>query len=271
MAKPVPRFWTWAGVGLLLVALLAFALLTPAPLLRKLDYIGAAVCHRLPGHSFFVAGRQLPICQRCTGTFTGALTGLLFQWLVLRRRRAQRFPSWPILAALAGLSAPWGLDGFNSWMTLQSGRAVGVLGYAPQPWLRLLTGTLMGMSMSVVLVAAFNQTFWRDGVSEPNLRGWRDFAALLAVELAQAGLILWQPSWMLYPLALYSAAGVVTMFVLLGSMVWVMALARDQRYTSWRQLALPFVWGGVFAALIIGSMNGVRLFLTGTIDGVPGL
>jgi len=271
MDKPVPRFWTWVGVGLVVVALLAFVLLTPAPLLRKLDYIGAAVCHRLPGHSFFVAGRQLPLCHRCTGTFTGALTGLLFQWLVLRRRRAQRFPSWPILAVLAGLAALWGLDGFNSWLTLQSGRAIGGLGYAPQPWLRLLTGTFMGMSMSVVLVAAFNQTFWRDGVPEPNLRGWRDFAALLVVELAQAGLILWQPAWLLYPLSLYSIAGVVAMFVLLGSMVWVMALARDQRYTSWRQLALPLMWGGVFAALIIGSMDGIRLFLTSTIDGVSGL
>jgi hypothetical protein len=52
-------------------------------------------------------------------------------------------------------------------------------------------------------------------------------------------------------------------------MVWVMALGLDQTYTRWRQIWLPLLWGIAFAALIIGGMDALRLFLTGTIDGMP--
>ncbi|HEC34484.1 MAG TPA: DUF2085 domain-containing protein, partial [Chloroflexi bacterium] len=65
----------------------AYVGLTPQELLTKVDLVGYAVCHRIPSHSFFVGGRQLPLCARCTGTFLGALTGLLGQEVVLRRRR----------------------------------------------------------------------------------------------------------------------------------------------------------------------------------------
>jgi uncharacterized membrane protein len=44
---------------------------------------GAIVCHQLPERSFVVAGRQLPVCARCTGLYLGVALGL-FGWLVLR-------------------------------------------------------------------------------------------------------------------------------------------------------------------------------------------
>jgi hypothetical protein len=127
------------------------------------------------------------------------------------------------------------------------------------------------MSMSIALVAAFNETMWADGVDERSIRGWRDLSPLIAVELAQAGLIYLLEPWMLYPLAVYSAAGVLSMFVLLGAMVWVMAVGVDQQYAGWRELWLPLLWGIVFAGLVVGGMDTLRLLLTGTIDGVPTL
>ena len=274
--KSISPFWTWAGILLAGAAVVAFIMLTPSVLLRRLDYIGAAVCHRIPSHSFFVGGHQLPICQRCTGTFNGALLGLLVQWGVLRRRRGQRFPALWVWGLMALFFALWGLDGANSFLASED-VALELLGitvralYEPQPWLRLLTGTLVGMSMSIALVAAFNETLWADGVKERSLRGWRDLSPLLAAELAQFGLILLLEPWMLYPLAIYSAISVLSLFVLLGAMVWVMALGLDQSYTGWREIWLPLLWGIVFAALLIGGMNGLRLYLTGTIDGVPTL
>ena len=38
---------------------------------------GAVVCHQIPGRSFFLDGRQLPVCARCTGLYLGALAGLV--------------------------------------------------------------------------------------------------------------------------------------------------------------------------------------------------
>ena len=109
-----PTFIKWLGIALALGGLIAFIVLTPDGLLRKFDYVGAAVCHRRPSHSFTMAGRQLPLCQRCSGTFPGALTGLLVQWLILRRRRALGYPVWQVLVVLGAFAALWGLDGVNS-------------------------------------------------------------------------------------------------------------------------------------------------------------
>lgn len=271
MTNPVPRWWLWLGVILVSVVLAVFVFFTPPALLRKADYIAAAVCHRIPEHSFFIAHQQLPLCQRCTGTFAGALTGLLYQWVLVRRRRTRLFPplwQWLLLGAFA---AVWGLDGFNSYTTLLLGRETGILGYAPQPLIRLLTGTFMGLGMSIVLVSAFNQVFWSDALSEAPLPRWRNVVPLLALGLLQAALIFTLEPWLLYPVALYSTAGVVALMVCLGAMMWVLTLGREQTYSGWREIWLPLVWGLVFAGVIFIGMGSLRLLLTGSVDGVPGL
>lgn len=266
-----PRFWAWSGVLLALVGLVLFIILTPPGILDKADVIAAAVCHRIPSHSFFIDEHQLPLCQRCSGTFPGALTGLLVQWAVWRRRRSQRFPHWKMFVVLAAFAGIWALDGFNSYTTMLTGRPEGLLGYEPQPWLRLLSGVLMGMGMSVILVPAFNQVMWADGETAATLRSWSEFLFLVVVELVIAGLIYLLEPALLYPVVLYSVAGVLVMFVCLGAMLFVMALSRDSRLTCWREVWLPLVWGLVFALVIIGVMNFFRLQITGTIQGIPGL
>jgi len=265
------RYWKWGGILLALMGLALFVILTPDGVLLKADVVAAAVCHRIPAHSFFVAERQMPLCQRCSGTFPGALTGLLVQWGVWRRRRSGRFPHWRIFVVLAAFAGMWALDGFNSYTTLLTGRPEGILGYAPQPWLRLLTGVLMGMGMSVLLVPAFNQIMWADNEATAPLRSWSELAFLIVVQLATAGLIFLLEPVLLYPVALYSIAGVLAMFVLLGAMMFVMALGRDGMLTGWREAWLPLVWGLVFALAVVAVMNFLRLQITGTIEGVPGL
>lgn len=281
-----PRFLMWLGVAMAVGGLIAFILLTPGDILRKFDYVGAAVCHRRLSHSFTIAGRQLPLCQRCSGTFPGALTGILVHWLIWRRRRSLGYPTWQMLVAFVGFAALWGLDGVNS--TTSDGQfyillsrfitrpeGIGILGYAPQPWLRLISGALMGMSMSAILVPAFNQTMWADGEDERALRSWHELALLMAIELAMAAFILLveplpEPLFMVL-VSLLHVAGVLTMFILLGAMLFTLLLQRDARLTRWRDAWVPFVWGFVFALAIVAVMDVVRLQLTGTIDGVPGL
>ena len=276
----------WLGLTLAITGTIAFLLLTPGDLLRAADYVGAAVCHRRPSHYFIIDEHQLPLCQRCSGTFPGALTGVLVHWGLWRRRRSVNFPRWFLFIPLFLFASMWALDGVNSatsesyvhdlvqqWFPRPEG--VGILGYAPQPWLRLLTGTLMGMAMSVVLVPAFNQTLWADGEDTRTLRSWHELALLTAIPLGMAALIYVLeplPSTLgIYAVSLYSALGVVAMFVLLGAMVFCLLLQRDGSMTSWRGAAVPLIWGVVFALSVVSIMDGTRLWLTGTIDGVPGM
>jgi len=45
---------------------------------------GALVCHQLPERSFALAGRQLPVCARCSGLYIGIAIGLA-GWFAVRR------------------------------------------------------------------------------------------------------------------------------------------------------------------------------------------
>ncbi len=262
------RRYTSLALVLISAALLAFVALTPPEVLEKVGIVGAVVCHRIPSHSFFIHGHQTVLCQRCTGTFTAALTGILVQLGIWRRHRRQGFPRWGIIALLLLFVAVWGFDGLNSYFTLLPAQRP--LLYPPQPWLRLLTGTLVGLGMSLILVPAFNMTLWRDGEAQPVVN-WREFGLLLLIVLAQAALIYTRVGILLYPLALYSALAVLVQLGLLGSMIVVLALGYDNRFSSWREAWPVLVWGLLVALVLMGAILTLRYFSTGTFQGVPGL
>jgi uncharacterized membrane protein len=38
---------------------------------------GSVICHQLPDRSFFLDGRQLPVCARCAGLYLSGASGFL--------------------------------------------------------------------------------------------------------------------------------------------------------------------------------------------------
>jgi uncharacterized membrane protein len=68
---------------------------------------GSIVCHQLAERSFFIDGRQLPVCARCTGLYLGGVAGLLVwcSWKVARGwRRVAITPRAALrLVAVAGV------------------------------------------------------------------------------------------------------------------------------------------------------------------------
>jgi uncharacterized membrane protein len=53
---------------------------------------GSVICHQLPERSFFLDGRQLPVCARCTGLYLGGAAGFL-GWMFAKSARG-----WPSIA-----------------------------------------------------------------------------------------------------------------------------------------------------------------------------
>ena len=52
---------------------------TPVYLLSFGTYlVGSLLCHQRPERSFFIGGRQLPVCARCTGLYLGAALAIPF-------------------------------------------------------------------------------------------------------------------------------------------------------------------------------------------------
>lgn len=260
-----PTFPSW-GIALAILVLTVLLIATPGGILDKADLVGSAVCHRIESHSFSIAGRQLPLCARCTGTFLGALIGFFGQVVVLRRRRAAEFPPAPMLAILASFTLFWAADGVNSYLALVQGPHA----YEPQNWLRLTTGALNGLTMSVIVYPLLNITLWQEPAPEErNIRNLGDLSVMLLLEMGLIGLVLTQWEPLLYPIALLSASGVLALLTSVNSVLVMILTGRENVATNWAEALAPLLAGFTVSLLMVGVIDLIRYITIGVMAGMP--
>ena len=257
-----------------LAALAAFAgwmYVAPPGILGKADAVGYAVCHRIDERSFHIGGRQLPLCARCSGTFTASAVGLAFLALTAGKRSGMPDKKFYIPFALFFLA--FAVDGGNSYLYLLKG-TTGALTqipnlYIPNNTLRLFTGTGMGLTMATFMFPAFNQSVWRDLDPAPVFDAWPRFLALLGLMLALDLAILTDLPIVLYPIAFISPLGVLGLLTMIYTIVWVMIMKQENAFTRLRDLWLPLLAGFTLTLLMILGIDLFRLQLTGTWGGFP--
>ena len=263
IGSPHPRLTTVVVVVAISVLLLAIQL-PPANMLGNAHVVGYAICHQIPERSFTIAGRQLPLCARCTGTFLGVILGL-GAMLLYGRRRAAGLPPIPVLGILVVFVAVWGADGLNSYLTFFPG-APNL--YEPQNWLRLTTGLLNGLALITFVFPIFNFSIWREPSKTPVIRNLWELLALLPLVAVLVLLIQARVEVLLYPLALLSTLGVVMMLTLLNAVMAALALGRESYATNWRQALIPLVVGAGLAILEMTALILIRAYLTTNL-GLP--
>jgi len=210
------------------------------------------------------------------------MLGLVFQ--LVRRPRAVGRPPWYVIIVLGLMASLYALDGTNSYLRLliemsesggyQVGKIFGWLtnisstyGYSPSNLIRLLTGTGLGIGVSVALLPAFHQTIWKVRDRRAAIDGWLPLAGLLALGLIMDLVVLTGNPLILYPLTLVSAAGVLVLLTMVFCMVWVMLFKMENRFEHARQLIFPLVAGFTVALIQIALIDYVRYLFTGTWDG----
>jgi uncharacterized membrane protein len=233
----------------------------PSSLLGKADAVGYAICHRIPERSFFLNGRQMPLCARCTGTFLGAMLGMA-ALLVYRRHRAARLPSVPVLGLMILFIALWGFDGLNSYMTFFPGAPHL---YEPRNWLRMTTGILNGLALITLVWPIFVFTLWR----APKQQAVLDNAWQLLAIVPVGGLLVFLVNLgigaLLYPLAILSSAGVLLMLTIINSMIAAVILGREGFARNWLQALVPLTVGVGLALVQMAAMILLRAYLTTTL------
>jgi uncharacterized membrane protein len=257
-------------------AILAFAAwmyLSPEGALGKLDAIGYAVCHRIDARSFQIDDRQLPLCARCTGEFYAAGFALIFQVFMSGKR--SKLPARGIIAVLVLFFLAFGIDGSNSYLYLLKQTSQSALEkipnlYIPNNTLRLFTGSGMGIALAAVLYPIVNQTLWREQDDSPALE-WKSFGILVGLIAGINLLVLGDSPIILYPIAYVSALGTLSLLVIVFVILWIIIMKEDNTFDHPRQLWLPFASGLTLALLMILSIDLLRLQLTGTWNGFPGL
>ncbi len=247
--RPWQHVWLTAVA---LAAILILLLMPPHDLLDKADRYAYAVCHRLPAHSIFVAGRQLPLCARCSGTFLAALAGLIVL-LILGRGRANRFPPPRFLLVLGLFMAAWAADGVNSYLAF-FGSWPHL--YEPHNLLRLATGALEGIVIATLVVPMFNLSFWSSATAQPVVQRWRDLIWLLVGAMVVVAAVASEWPALLYPLALASGLTVVLLVSVLCSVFVLIVMRRDGRLTGWREAVGPLLAG---LALGLAGLTAIGL------------
>jgi hypothetical protein len=175
--------------------------------------------------------------------------------------RASLLPSKAMLFALIFLIVVMGIDGLNSYL--------GLLGYlpplyVPQNWLRAATGALNGIALSMIVLPVFNQTLWECPQPIRALQsGWELLAMVTAGGLMIA-VLQSEPAWLLYPMALVSAGGVLWMLTLINAMILLIVFRLDAQAQSWRDAVFPMLMGLIVTLVELTTIGILRFALTGT-------
>lgn len=259
LARPYKILLVAATAALLLVWMIK----TPPGLLGKIDAIGYAVCHQAPARSFLIGERPTPLCSRCSGMYLGALAGMVF---LFKQGRRGEIPPLKIGLVLILFVVAFGIDGVNSFAHLIPGVP---FVYQSQNWLRLATGTGMGLGIASILVPVFNQAVWIDFNNNPALGRWRDLATLLIIGTTVSLGIYSQNPLIVYPLAVLSGLGVMLILTLVYTIIWVLFSKTENRYDKIQQLWVPLTAGFLTALLQVSLIDAGRFILTRTWAGLP--
>jgi uncharacterized membrane protein len=235
-----------------------FVAATPPGLWEKARIIGYALCHQLPDRSFFIHEHQTPLCARCTGMYLGFFIGLIF--LIGRRRtHAARPPAAAIVAVLIGFITIMGIDGINSTISIIPG--------APQLYHttnvhRLVTGTLFGLAMCLLLYPIFSTAIWRQPSGERTVKSWRELIVLLLIAFALDAVVLTQADWLFYPITILSIAGPLLLLGFMGAIIVLTMRNRVNSVDRWKQMALPMFAGVALGLVLITIMDVFRASVT---------
>lgn len=266
-ARYMPRT-VWALVIASVTILVLWLAGTPLGALDKTRAIGYAVCHQIAERSFHAHDHQLPLCARCMGLYLGVLTGIAV-FAARGRLRGARLPGVSVLAVMVVLGATYALDGLNSYLSIFEFYTPV---YAPHNTLRLLTGLAFGLGMITVVLPVFNSLAWAAPDNVAPIANLRELAVLYAATAGVALAVLSGIDKLVLALGAISVVGVVLMFMVVGSVLFLALARRENAALTWRDLAIPALAGLAFAFVVIGGIDALRYVVTGTWEGfaLPG-
>lgn len=256
-SRPVRKRLLVAGAVTLGTLLLA--ILTPGSLLTKLFILASGICSQRPAHSYFFEGQQLPLEARMIGIFASFALTLVFLWFI-GRGRTLRLPPRPFTIAAVALIGLVALDGLNA-----TAYDAGLFHlYEPQLILRIVTGSLSGIGIALLVQPFFNLVIWQLAYPGGPVRSWREFsfALLIAIGVIAATMSGWGPFF--WPLAFIAIGGVVAMLVMFNMMIFAMVSGRQNRARRPLDLIRPIVLTYVFTLVEMGIFAAIRISLIGS-------
>jgi len=255
------RIFTLCLLVLVIVLITIWWVFTPPEIDGKTRAVGYSVCHQIESHSIVFGDKILPLCARCTGMFLGTLVSLA---VFSHRKKASGSPSKGIIVLLVVFALAFIFDGLNSMMGVFP--VIPQL-YPPSNLLRLVTGLMMGMVITNLLVVLWQQTWWKESDSTPILAGWKHFLLMVVANSLTGFLVLLRIPFLFYPVAILSTAAIVLLLSMIYSLIWIIIFKKENTFERY-SYGLSFILAGLATAIIqIGLLDLLRYNLTGTWQG----
>jgi len=188
----------------------------------------------------------------------GALFGLLYH---LWHYKKGGMPDKKVMLLMGAALLFFALDGINSFISLTP--FIQPL-YTPQNWLRLVSGTLLGFSISAILVPIFNQTIWADWLAEPSIKTWKQVLLILVGSALIIFLVTAENPIILYPLSLLSVLNLLVILTAIHTILWVLLLKKENHFLNYSQVKTYMLCGFITVIIQIALMDFIRYQLTGT-------
>jgi uncharacterized membrane protein len=247
--------WLYAFVGLSLTVIAGVLFLPMGTLADRLHMIVHGVCAQQ--HFLEIGPYTMPLCARNTGIYAGFLATLLYL-LILGRGRAAKLPPLSITLFLVLAVVLMGIDGFNSLALDVGGYNV----YTPDNRLRVISGLGMGATIGTFMLLMFNLSLRYDSRRDQRvIRSWIELVGLLATGGLLYGLLFFAPTWLYYPLAIFSVIGISGVLFLSNVFVVAMVTGLEGRLLRLRQLARAATLSIVFTAVELGLLAGLRVWM----------
>lgn len=219
--------------------------------------IGYTFCHQDPSRSPEAFGHNLALCYRCMGLFSGIFIAFVWQ---LKGNRAAKFESRGTIIFLAVSLSFYVFDGVNAsfLMELLSLKRL----YPDQAWIRMLSGLLLGNSVSLVVFPLFNRVFFREVSQQMPLAGLiRKIGVILSDGIAML-LIFYGSDWLKLAvniLAVFSAVFIVTvLYSILATLISRQANQFESIRDGWGVILL----GALGAMIQIAAITWLRYAVT---------
>jgi uncharacterized membrane protein len=211
-----------------------FALFTPWPLQAKLHSIARACCAQIPSHTIVFNGQPMPMDARNAGIYSGVFVVIALLWFTGRQRAARFAPaSVTVILVLAACSMI--ADGVNSLLENQHLHAY----YQDTNTLRVITGTLAGMALTILFVPLFNRLVWREPEPIAIAEDFVELSGYLGASLVVILALVRAPGLLYYPLSLLSIAGLLITLVMVNTCTYLVSLRRINTIADARALLLP--------------------------------
>lgn len=175
--------------------------------------IGHAICHQIPERSFFVYGKQLPLCARCTGIYLGMFIAFSFYFFtkILKNKKPIKPPAlWINIFSIF----------FILIMPLHALSAL-IISTPYDNILRFITGLLFGFSIPWYLFLTINYSR-RFIYQNKEIINYKEYLTLILLVTILASVFLIKISAILYISIYISIIGLLIFIFLINLSILIL-------------------------------------------------